>query len=112
MVGTDLYERCGASPIVAVNDADRTSDIALLRDPVNEIIERQKVEQIFVCGSSRLLELAVESALAAGASVQVSLEAHMACGLGYCHGCSSGHPGLALEAPLVCSTGPVFMAGA
>jgi dihydroorotate dehydrogenase electron transfer subunit len=42
----------------------------------------------------------------------VSLEAHMACGLGYCHGCSSGAPGLAEEAPLVCRDGPVFRCSA
>ena len=63
---------------------------------------------VAVCGSNRLLRLAMELGAPQEASVEVSLEAHMACGLGYCHGCSTGHPGLASESPLVCKDGPVF----
>jgi hypothetical protein len=40
----------------------------------------------------------------------VSLEARMACGIGYCHGCSHGAVGESEEAPLVCREGPVFAA--
>ena len=32
----------------------------------------------------------------------------MACGLGFCHGCAAGRPGLPAETPLVCRDGPVF----
>ena len=45
-----------------------------------------------------------------GMFVQVSLEARMACGIGYCHGCSHGAVGESEEAPLVCREGPVFTA--
>ena len=34
----------------------------------------------------------------------------MACGIGYCHGCSHGAVGESEEAPLVCREGPVFVA--
>jgi len=40
--------------------------------------------------------------------VQVSLEAHMACGLGYCHGCATGTRTADEESPLICRDGPVF----
>jgi dihydroorotate dehydrogenase electron transfer subunit len=54
------------------------------------------------------MRLATEVARASGASVQVSIEARMACGLGFCHGCATGIVGASEESPLVCVDGPVF----
>lgn len=107
VLGLDLFGRLGA-PVRVVHDQDGSSAPDRLRPRLEQTLERQPCQQFFVCGSNRLLQLAAELGRARDLDVQVSLEAHMACGLGYCHGCSTGHPGLAEEAPLVCKDGPVF----
>jgi dihydroorotate dehydrogenase electron transfer subunit len=107
ILGVDLFERLGAS-VTAVNDLDGSSAVNLLSPRLFDALERQPVQQAYVCGSNRLLDLAARLGVRFGLDVQVSLEARMACGLGYCHGCSTGYPGLAEEAPLVCKDGPVF----
>lgn len=110
IVGTDFYQQAGASEVLAVADSDGSSHMDRLRGRLHELLHGRPLDQIFVCGSQRLLRLAAELGNQYEAEVQVSIEAHMACGLGYCHGCSTGAPGLAAEAPLVCVTGPVFAA--
>ncbi len=108
LVGSDVYRRARALTILEVVDTDGSSSVQALRPGLESLVQAEAVRQIFVCGSHRLLALGAQLGARVGATVQVSLEAHMACGLGYCHGCSSGHPGLAEEAPLVCKDGPVF----
>ncbi len=108
LIGTDAYKRNHARTVLEVIDIDGSSSVSALYSQLEVLMQSHSVEQIFVCGSNRLLQLAAELGDAFGAGVQVSLEAHMACGLGYCHGCSTGYPGLAEEAPLVCKDGPVF----
>lgn len=108
LVGSDFYQEIGVREIIQVTDEGGTSDVAHVRSLLEETLTKESVQQIATCGSNRLLRLAAELGRSRGATVQVSLEAHMACGLGYCHGCSSGHPGLRDETPLVCRDGPVF----
>lgn len=108
LIGRDLYEAVGVRTLTEVVDEDGSSALHALRPRLEDLLRQRPVDQVFVCGSERLLALAADLGGRAGARVQVSLEAHMACGLGYCHGCSTGHPGLAEEAPLVCKDGPVF----
>lgn len=107
--GGGFYREAGARHVLEVVDADGSSDPERLRGNLLEMLDASGADQVFVCGSQRLLALGVELAARYQAEVQVSLEAHMACGLGYCHGCSTGAPGLAKEAPLVCTEGPVFV---
>ncbi|MBX5490149.1 MAG: dihydroorotate oxidase electron transfer subunit [Chloroflexi bacterium] len=107
LVGLDLFARLEAE-VLAVNDADGTSAPARVGAFVAPLVEAGRVQQILVCGSHRLIALAVRLAAPYGVEVQVSLEAHMACGIGYCHGCSHGAVGESEEAPLVCRDGPVF----
>jgi len=62
-----------------------------------------------VCGAGVLARLAAELGAFWGVPVQASLEAHMACGLGYCHGCAAPvRTDASVEGPLVCADGPVF----
>lgn len=111
LIGRDFYKAAGVRTLDEVVDEDGSSAVEALRPRLQALLRQDPVGQLFVCGSERLLALAAELAAPSGAMVQVSLEAHMACGIGYCHGCSTGHPGLAEEAPLVCTDGPVFCAG-
>jgi dihydroorotate dehydrogenase electron transfer subunit len=108
VIGEELFRAHGAAEVWAVNDAEGTSDVAALRARLHGELDGRPPQQILTCGSERLARLCGELGERWGASVQVSLEAHMACGLGYCHGCSTGGPAGAEESPLVCRDGPVF----
>ncbi|MFH1136657.1 MAG: dihydroorotate dehydrogenase electron transfer subunit [Pseudomonadota bacterium] len=63
---------------------------------------------IFACGPYPMLRATAELAARAGVAAQVSLEAHMACGLGACLGCVAPKPGGGYAR--VCQEGPVFRA--
>ncbi len=108
LIGSDVYRRVGAKTVLEVVDTDGSSSVEWVRPRLTGVLDEAAAAQVFVCGSNRLLHLGAELARPLGAGVQVSLEAHMACGLGYCHGCSTGYPGLGEESPLVCTDGPVF----
>lgn len=109
LVGSEAYRAAGARTVREVVDSDGSSDRATVAAWLAACGEAG-VDHIYTCGSERLLRLATDVAGSCGAHVQVSLEAHMACGLGYCHGCATGHAGLPRESPLVCRDGPVFRA--
>ena len=112
LIGAYTCREAGAA-VIEVVDSDGSSDPARLARSLGHAGHTH--DAYYVCGSQRLLELAaslahhpVRGSTATHAEVQVSLEAHMACGLGYCHGCAAGRPGLPAETPLVCRDGPVF----
>lgn len=107
LVGSEFYRAIGIHEVITVVDEDGTSSPEALAARLQSRLA-EGVDEFFVCGSARLLALAADHADRFGAGVQVSLEAHMACGLGYCHGCAAGRPGLPHETPLVCADGPVF----
>jgi dihydroorotate dehydrogenase electron transfer subunit len=109
IVGLDLYAALGAQ-VLPVTDAEGTSTPERVEEFVSPLLRARRVQQILVCGSNRLIALATRLAAPFGVDVQVSLEARMACGIGYCHGCSHGAVGESEEAPLVCREGPVFVA--
>ncbi len=64
---------------------------------------------VYACGPSLMLGAVARLCGAAGVPCQVSLEAHMACGVGACLGCVV--PGTAEPYLRVCKEGPVFDAG-
>jgi dihydroorotate dehydrogenase electron transfer subunit len=108
VIGEELFREHGAAAVWAVNDAEGSSDVDELRPRLFDAFDDRPPQQILTCGSDRLARLSADLGDRWGASVQFSIEAHMACGLGYCHGCSTGGPAGADEAPLVCRDGPVF----
>jgi dihydroorotate dehydrogenase electron transfer subunit len=78
------------------------------RGTVLDLLNQQAVRPqstLFVCGPSAMIAAVQSWAAARGLRGQASLEAHMACGSGSCHGCV-----VATNAGLlrVCSEGPVF----
>jgi dihydroorotate dehydrogenase electron transfer subunit len=100
--------------VIEAADSDGTSDLAALTARLRghfdaSTPERTPPDVVMVCGAGVLARLAAELGEHWGVPVQASLEAHMACGLGYCHGCAAPvrtDPGV--EGPLVCADGPVF----
>ena len=107
VVGADLLRQIDAD-VIAVDDVAGTSRPDALWRHLTSHLGGSTPSLVATCGSARLENLAIRLARRWAADVQVSVEAHMACGLGYCHGCSTGGTGAETEAPLVCRDGPVF----
>lgn len=107
LIGVELFRTLGAR-VWTVTDQDGSSDVARLHGLLTSRLEIAPAQQIAVCGSERLLLMGASLAERFQASLEVSLEAHMACGIGYCHGCASGRRDPAAESPLICAVGPVF----
>lgn len=79
----------------------------LVSDLLPEYIIDQH-RQVFTCGPQAMMATVAKLCAAQGMACQVSLEAHMACGLGACLGCTiHGADGGYRH---VCSHGPVFPA--
>ncbi|KUL55368.1 dihydroorotate oxidase electron transfer subunit [Streptomyces sp. NRRL F-4489] len=108
VIGGPRYRAYGAAAVHEVHDADGSSSVAALRRTLTTTLDADPPQQIMTCGSERLARLCRELGDRWHADVQVSLEAHMACGLGYCHGCATGTRGGPQESPLICADGPVF----
>ncbi|WP_198416017.1 MULTISPECIES: dihydroorotate oxidase electron transfer subunit [Cryobacterium] len=95
--------------VIPVTDDDGSSRMPALAARLRARFDAGPPDVILVCGAGVLARLAAELGAEWGVPVQVSLEAHMACGLGYCHGCAAPvATDPAVEGPLVCVDGPVF----
>ncbi len=108
VVGGDFYRTHNASAVYEVTDEDGTSSPEGLFQTLTAAYDDRPADVIVTCGSERLTRLAERLASRWSARVQVSIEAHMACGLGYCHGCATGARSEGAESPLICNDGPVF----
>ncbi len=107
LIGGDYYRSHGAQ-VYEVTDQEGTSTPEALYATLTADLDANPPEVIMTCGSDRLTRLCEDLAQRWGSKVQVSVEAHMACGLGYCHGCASGARSEGDESPLICNDGPVF----
>lgn len=107
VIGTGHYRRSGVT-VREVHDEDGSSETEELAAVLRAEYRAAPPSLIAACGSRRLIALAWHLGRDWGSDVQASIEAPMACGLGYCHGCATGVPTAAAESPLVCSDGPVF----
>lgn len=103
-----FFEAVPHAQVLVALDADGSSDPETLGPRLQALLDDVPAEQIATCGSRRLLRMCAALAARTGASLQVAVEAHMACGMGYCHGCSAWVQGADQEGPLVCRDGPVF----
>lgn len=86
----------------------------LVTDLLELRIREDNIEDpvVFACGPVPMLRRVSSLCLELGISCQISLEAHMACGLGACQGCAV--PGSKDSGKVffhVCKDGPVFDAG-
>ena len=74
---------------------------------IDKYIKKEKIQHIMACGPIPMMKSIAESAIKAGITAEVSLEARMACGFGACLGCvintKNGYK-------KVCTDGPVFNA--
>ena len=107
-LGADDCVELGVEAMFVAED-DGSSTAEMITDALRRRFDAAPPSVILACGAPSLVRAAVSLGVRWGVPVQVSLEAHMACGLGYCHGCAapvaaSSDP----EGPLVCRDGPVF----
>lgn len=72
---------------------------------VTDLLEPQKYGAVLACGPDPMLRAVAAKCRAAGTPCLVSLEKHMACGLGACLGCTVHTTN---GAKTVCKDGPVF----
>ncbi|MDZ7931753.1 MAG: dihydroorotate dehydrogenase electron transfer subunit [Rhodococcus sp. (in: high G+C Gram-positive bacteria)] len=107
VIGSDFYRAHGAE-LYEVTDESGSSTPAALFEVLTRDLDEAPPQVIMTCGSDRLTRLCEQLAQRWGSQVQVSVEAHMACGIGYCHGCASGARSEGEESPLICKDGPVF----
>lgn len=94
-------------PIKTATDDGSLGHEGFVTDLLDEVLGH--VEKVYVCGPFPMMRIVAEKCMAAGVFCQVSLETHMACGLGACLGCTvNGPEGKYIH---VCKQGPVFSAG-
>jgi dihydroorotate dehydrogenase electron transfer subunit len=83
-------------------------------DLLDEFLRKHSREvAVYACGPKPMLRKVAETTLALGVPCEVSLEAHMACGLGACQGCAVKASATSGRSYFyVCQEGPVFDAEA
>lgn len=77
-------------------------------DALPELIRNGRYERVLTCGPRAMMKRVVALATSAGLRTQVSLEEHMACGVGACLSCTCGAADGSSRQ--VCKDGPVFWA--
>lgn len=105
------FERLGVETYVATDDGS-LGEQGLVTEVLERQLQQRAVSHIYACGPPAMLNQVQQLAHSYGVALEVSLEAHMACGVGACLGCvvpvttschSSGYA-------CCCTQGPVFKA--
>jgi dihydroorotate dehydrogenase electron transfer subunit len=101
----DRWTQTGVKLYTATEDGSHGHH-GLVTEVFSEEHHREKFDFIAACGPQPMLQAVQKIALAEGITGQLSLEAHMACGVGACLGCTcktnQGYK-------RVCADGPVFL---
>lgn len=108
MFWTDMFaELCQSLHITTDDGSLGTQGFTLDRLP--DILSGQDFDMIYTCGPKVMMAGVVRYAAEHNIPCQISLEDHMACGVGACLSCTcAGTDGKRRK---VCSDGPVFWAG-
>jgi dihydroorotate dehydrogenase electron transfer subunit len=105
------FERAGAEIFTATEDGSYGRKGLVTRLLTATLKNPSPHQTLFVCGPNPMLKTVRNWAIQNGISCQLSLETHMACGLGACLGCvvaRKNGPGTVYVN--VCQEGPVFQA--
>ena len=88
-----------------------------VKGPVTDLLDRylnqglSSGETIYACGPNAMLKKIAQMAIITNIHCYVSMEVHMACGLGICQGCAVKSNNIAKQPyHYVCKDGPVFSA--
>ena len=108
VMSVERFAAAGAR-VEVVTDEDGTSDPQNVERLLLQLIDQERADAFFTCGSNRLMLLLKGLAAANGIAGQVALEQQMACGLGMCFCCVRSFEGAeGAEQRRVCLEGPVF----
>jgi len=111
LCGKDMLDRLGVDYLVSTDDGSEG-----LRGRVTDLFEQQlsfkDCDYIYACGPEPMLSRITHLTLINGLEGEVSLEGHMACGVGACLGCAHQvKVGETHRYAKICSEGPVFKIG-
>lgn len=112
IVGLELLEELGCKMYLHSDRGAYSGKVQVVTEYLEELLAREKLDQLYTCGSRRLGRFLLDCWLERGIKGQISLEERMACGLGACVGCvteivtdqATGKR----EYQRVCKEGPVF----
>ncbi|MCR9138837.1 MAG: dihydroorotate dehydrogenase electron transfer subunit [Alphaproteobacteria bacterium] len=95
--------------VIAVTDADGTSNVDHLRFIIERLIREDGIDAMYTCGSNRILNLLQAVGKTHDIPGQIALEQQMACGIGMCQCCVRAFTrNGAIVNERVCREGPVF----
>lgn len=105
LILSEEFTELGYSVLTATDDGSLGHQ-GFVTELLDEILAQ--VRQVYVCGPLPMMKVVALKCLDAGVPCQVSLETHMACGLGACLGCTFPATGGGYKH--VCKDGPVLTA--
>jgi dihydroorotate dehydrogenase electron transfer subunit len=106
------FERLGVETYVSTDDGSLGEE-GLVTRVLERKLAKYPCAEVYACGPMPMLAAVEQVCSARGVPLQVSLEAHMACGVGACLGCvvkGAGHSEQQPNYLCTCKEGPVFMA--
>lgn len=106
------FERLGVETYVSTEDGS-LGDEGLVTRVLERKLEKYPNSTVFACGPMPMIEAVQKICVESGTTLQVSLEALMACGVGACLGCvvkGEGHTEVDPRYLCTCTSGPVFHA--
>ena len=103
----DEFERLCLALSLTTDDGSAGRQ-CVITDPLADAMQSDPPQGVYACGPPAMLQCVAGLAETFGVPCQVSMETHMACGIGACLGCAL-HPSR-VDAPYlhVCKEGPVF----
>lgn len=111
LVGKDLLRRMGISYLAATDDGSEGMK-GRVTDLMEKVLEREQFDYVYSCGPEPMMARVTELAQHNGLEGELSLEEHMACGIGACLGCAKKVTrGNTCCYAKVCTDGPVFKIG-
>lgn len=103
------FLRGAQADVHAVFDSDGSSDVERVEALLRDLIERERPDMVYTCGSNRLLMLLQRLLAEYDIAGEVALEQQMACAMGVCLSCVRlFHEDGKTEFRRVCCEGPVF----
>jgi dihydroorotate dehydrogenase electron transfer subunit len=107
MFWTEIFNETASNLHITTDDGSLGVKGVTL-DVLPELLKEGNFDRVYVCGPRPMMEGAAKIAKEYGIACQVSLEAHMACGVGACLSCTC--QGKDEKRRKICSDGPVFWA--
>jgi dihydroorotate dehydrogenase electron transfer subunit len=108
LVAADRIRAMGAELLISTMDGSAGHKGLVTDILYNQRRDLEKIEYIYCCGPELMMKEVVEYCKQRGIPGEVSLEEHMACGVGACLGCARKLNSRDREYAKVCKDGPVF----